>query len=311
MIETSISSRDSLPACLIQENPYRPVSLRSLLVKYAHFFFINGDMLRAAIDSLASIADRLEAGERSPDLLEYLQSRLRHAAGAVRCVGTLCDDLPLPVSKKAMERARVNIERFTQAESMVIGSLAHELDGLAKTIADELDSIEFMAIRPDRRKYFYADVNLFGEAVAEKFPSSTTDIVEAGRCFALWRNTACVFHCMRVLEVGLQCLGAAIGMTDPRPNWEPVIARLDKLLRMTRDHLNRNPSEAVPEVHQNTDYYAGVSSYFNAVKIAWRNRVMHVGLEYTDEHTFLILNATEGFMKHLAGRLCEAQSVAQ
>jgi hypothetical protein len=44
-----------------EEHQYGLVSLRGLLVKYAHFFFINGDMLRAAISSLAHIADRLAA----------------------------------------------------------------------------------------------------------------------------------------------------------------------------------------------------------------------------------------------------------
>jgi hypothetical protein len=167
-----------------------------------------------------------------------------------------------------------------------------------------------MPINPRREDYLFAKADLFGKTVAKRFQSATGDIIEAGRCFALGRNTACVFHCMRVLEVAVQSLGRAIGIPDDRPNWEPVIARLDKLLRMDGDHLKRNPLDRLPEVHENRDYYAGVSSYFNAVKIAWRNRVMHVGSEYSDEHSEDILNATRGFMQHLANRLSDDDQIS-
>jgi hypothetical protein len=195
------------------------------------------------------------------------------------------------------------MERPLTTDPIAISAVMWSLDNLSKTIGRELKCMEFMPVAPDRRDYLFAQADLFGVEVAEKFPPSTVDIVEAGRCFALRRNTACVFHCMRVLEVGIRAVSEMVGIADDRPNWEPVIARLDKLLRMDRDHLKRTSSDYLPEVHDNREFYAGVSAYFNGVKIAWRNRVMHVGVEYTDEHAELILSATRGFMKHLAIRL--------
>lgn len=306
-LEPTGSSQDALPVCLqvVSENPYRLVSLWGLLVRYAHFFFINGDMLRQAVGSLASIADQLDHEGPSDRLARYLEERYAHAKGAVKCLETLCEPLPLPVSKKAIDRMRKQMERPLAFNSIAIGALVHDLDNLSKVIGDELECLEFMPVEPTRRDYLFAEADLFGVEVAEKFPSATIDIVEAARCYALKRNTACVFHCMRILEIGLQTLGEAVGIADPRPNWEPVIAKLDKLLRMDHSHLQRNPCDALPEVHRNRDYYAGVSSYFNAVKISCRNRVMHVGIEYADEDALRILESTCGFMKHLAARLYE------
>ena len=192
-----------------------------------------------------------------------------------------------------------------QINSHAIGAIAHDLDNLSKTIADELEGLEFVPIAPERSNLLHAQADFFGADVLENFPCAGVDIVEAALCFALWRNTACVFHCMRVLEFGIQGLAVAVGIDDPGPNWEPVIARLTKLLRLDRDQINRNPSDRIPEVHDNREYYAGVSAYFNAIKIAWRNRVMHVGAEYSAEHAEQILKATRGFMEHLAVRLCE------
>jgi len=58
---------------------------------------------------------------------------------------------------------------------------------------------------PENRKglYYQDDRPLFGEAVANAIPNSTVEIAEAGRCFALERWTACVFHLMRAVELAL------------------------------------------------------------------------------------------------------------
>jgi len=46
----------------------------------------------------------------------------------------------------------------------------------------------------------------FGEHVVEAFPSAYMDIVEAGRCLALNRNNAAIYHLMQAAEVGLRVL---------------------------------------------------------------------------------------------------------
>ncbi len=54
-----------------------------------------------------------------------------------------------------------------------------------------------------------------------------------------------------------------------------------------------------------TEFLAGALSQFNAVKLAWRNRVMHIGQKYLRQETKDIFDATAAFMRHLAAELRE------
>ena len=59
---------------------------------------------------------------------------------------------------------------------------------------------------PDRQAGYYEQEELFGSEVHTNFESTRDDVKEAGNCYATGRYTACVFHCMRVLEKGLHAL---------------------------------------------------------------------------------------------------------
>jgi hypothetical protein len=59
--------------------------------------------------------------------------------------------------------------------------------------------------------YFLEESILFDDGVADRvienaFPSARMDFVEAGRCLALGRNNASVYHLMCVAEIGLRAL---------------------------------------------------------------------------------------------------------
>ena len=71
----------------------------------------------------------------------------------------------------------------------------------ARTI-DELENQYFLHVTGDRAKY-YKQADPFGSEVGKKFAKSAEDIANAGNCYALGQNTACVFHLMRVME---QCV---------------------------------------------------------------------------------------------------------
>ena len=58
------------------------------------------------------------------------------------------------------------------------------------------------------RSDFYLAHSLFGGKVDSAFPSAHHDIGEAGTCYATDRNTACVMHLMRVLELGLSAFAS-------------------------------------------------------------------------------------------------------
>jgi len=56
----------------------------------------------------------------------------------------------------------------------------------------------------------------FSHEIGQRFPLATVEIVEAGTCYALGRNTASVFHLMRGVEYGLRTLTHAVRVTEPK-----------------------------------------------------------------------------------------------
>jgi hypothetical protein len=167
---------------------------------------------------------------------------------------------------------------------------------LQERIKDELEGCLLFALNRQDAQLFNLTDNPFDKEVNDKFPGADFDICEAGRCFALERYTSCVFHLMRVTELGIKVLGGRLGMTDARPNWEPVIAKIESELR--KEYKER-------EFKGSTDFLAGALSQFNAVKLAWRNRVMHIGEKYLRQEAKDIFDATAAFMRYLSTELKE------
>src|SRR6185369_9757921 len=84
---------------------------------------------------------------------------------------------------------------------------------LQDRIRDELDSVYFLLVPFEKARIYYSP-NPFGEAVSNKFGKAITDIQEASKCLAVGRFTACVFHLMRVMEIGVQHLGRKLKLPN-------------------------------------------------------------------------------------------------
>lgn len=170
--------------------------------------------------------------------------------------------------------------------------IAVELGHLSEIIHSELESHVFFYIEPTKA-HLYSQPELFGLQVAERFPSASDDIEEAGKCLALNRGTACVFHLMRVLEAGLYTLASDLSIEQIEENWQNVIEQIQKAIK------------SLSKTDARKDLYADAATHFMHVKDAWRNRTMHIGRIYTDEKAQQIFDNTKGFMQALATRLSE------
>ena len=88
---------------------------------------------------------------------------------------------------------------------------------------------------PTDKVSLYEGRNLFGDQVAVKFPSASFDIEEAGKCLALDRSTATIFHLVRIIETGLRTLGKSLNdpSLDPirNPTWETILRKCDEELK--------------------------------------------------------------------------------
>lgn len=177
-----------------------------------------------------------------------------------------------------------------------------------KTIGDlskkEIKGKAFFYVPEERMKFFprVGDPHIFGKAVNKAFPSATYDIAESGVCLSLDRGTSCVFHLMRVLEIGLSVLGAKFGVSLAHTNWGPAIEEIESKIRdMHRDAAWKT----LPDCKEQQEFYAQAASHFGVLKDAWRNYTMHARGVYTEEGAERIFENVKGFMQKLAERLHE------
>lgn len=172
-------------------------------------------------------------------------------------------------------------------EGATYGELEKQIEFLHRCLVDHFE--ERMVLLVDERKtHAYKNAgSLFGFEVWDTFPTSDRDIEESGKCLALNRNTACVFHLMRAMEAALRALADKISATVQDSNgqflaWGVIVANIkDKLPNLSREWT---------EAH---NLLWGVGK-------AWRNTTMHPAETYTDEEAETLFNAVRGFMRHLA-----------
>ena len=153
----------------------------------------------------------------------------------------------------------------------------------------------------ENSKFYDETVPMFGDAVIRAFPSTAADIDEAGKCLALGRVTATLFHLMRTIEIGLRCLAMPMGIVGPKPDWGQIIRAVDDYVKLPRAQQTL-PLDAA--------FIGGVSAQMHAVKLAWRNQVMHVDMTFSLENARNILNATKALMQHLATQLSEPSAAS-
>ena len=149
------------------------------------------------------------------------------------------------------------------------------------------------------------------------FPQTRNDADEALDCFALGKDTAAVFHLMRVAEWGLRAfcihLGfrrikskiKATGKVEFTPidytTWEGMLGQLrgkvnKKLARLRRGSAKQKLQET----------YLPMIEEIEAFKDAWRNHVMHNRKAYISGDVLAITSHVMRLMGALASKgICE------
>ncbi len=170
---------------------------------------------------------------------------------------------------------------------------------LQRSIERELRANIFLHVDGKRREYLEGK-DLFGENVSAAFPSASYDIEEAGKCFALCRYTACVFHLMRVLEIGLDALKKITGLTAFSPTWKVALDQIAKSV------TNKPEKDKTAEERSRDRFILDAVHYLQTVKDATRNPVVHTPARtYTEETALEVYVAMRAFVRHLSSRLSE------
>lgn len=204
----------------------------------------------------------------------------------------LCENLGLDSTLAQIKRLKAVFLDTENQHQVNIATLSRDIIEVQVRLADELEARMLFLLNPEEARYFID--SQFAPQVTKRFPDAVFDMNEAGKCYATERPTACVFHLMRVTEFGLHAIGRLLGITDQRPNWEPIIAKIDAELKAPYEKRQFKGS---------TDLLANISTHLHAVKVAWRNRAMHVETKHTTEEAREIYGATRGLMRYLAENL--------
>ncbi len=134
--------------------------------------------------------------------------------------------------------------------------------------------------------------------VLDRFNSTRFDVEECGKCLALRRYTASVFHSMRILEIALNVLAGTLQVPCDYTNWHNVIERIASKVKGIDSSWGTDYKEQ-------QQFYSEAAVHFMFVKDAWRNHVMHVRHTYDEERATAICGHVQAFMRHLATKLRE------
>lgn len=141
----------------------------------------------------------------------------------------------------------------------------------------------------------------WGGAVKE-FSDSLSDMEAASKSLACDLGTACAFHCMRVVEIGLRALVKKVGTQQPtvgNPNWNHWLQPIESQLSPNNKHLR------TAEWNANPQFYADTTTRLLGVRDAWRNPTMHVERAYQPDEAQEVLISSQMFMKRLSEKVSQ------
>jgi hypothetical protein len=182
-----------------------------------------------------------------------------------------------------------------------IGSLLPIIEELHGRLADTLREKTVLSMG-EKEAALYRDPWAGWVPILEQFPNAMSDVEEASKCLAFDRHTACVFHLMRVVEVGIRSVARCLNIPDPV---KPAERNWGIILKTIKEEMERR-STASPIGWPNladAAFFDQCYSSLDAVKNAWRNPTIHIENKYTGEEAEDILGAVRGFMRRLVSRM--------
>jgi hypothetical protein len=262
--------------------PYRLVSLFEMLEFHATIF-------AHLIRSVAELGERqrtyleVYAGQ-DPPLDEAIKGDLSYRLRRLR---EICVSLELDSGADKAQSILFGLLREFKASEMTSA-----LSDLQERIEDQLKSRRFLFV-PISRAEYYEDRSLLGQGVNDKFSECIYDADEAGKCFALGRWTAAVFHLMRVTEQGIRHWAKKLktNINTNRP-WGNILQDIEPAIRALPTKTSKQ---------QDFKYSCEqLKASLHAVKDAWRNPTMHPKATYTEEEAKEIFDNVKSFMRRLA-----------
>jgi hypothetical protein len=224
---------------------------------------------------------------------------LKSAVSDMLEIGRDCD---LDVVAHWAKEAKEELERFSlKPNDTHVEFQAGPLIRLSGSIGRLQDAIigqsqsRFMLLLDARAKERWEPSRpTFGDDFKNRFQTLQYDLGEAGKCLALGRGTATIFHLMRIMEGGLRAIRSCLGAPSLADrNWGAILKQIkDAITARGSGWSEREPFQ---------EMYASL----DAVKDAWRNPTMHIENKYTEEEAEHVFAMVRGFMQKIAAKFDE------
>lgn len=181
--------------------------------------------------------------------------------------------------------------------------LARDYRRVRDGLLHELVEHKFLHISTEEADFYTHPEKRFPETLIS-FPSATRDIEEACKCYGLERYTACVFHSMAILQVGVFTLAGDVGITLKFPielaGWGDILRAIQEKIK---PYANLPRGDCLRDKYDNL--YSDCAAQFGFFKDAWRNHVDHNREVYDPDSAHSILMHVRYFMEKLSTRLHE------
>jgi hypothetical protein len=259
-----------------------------MIIKFAREFILLGQEI-AEVSVLFQLADSAPHDDPDKPLTDIEKKDI---ASAFEKIAGLCVALELPTSKHLFGKAILYGLPETGREFNIYVSALHA----------EIKEKVFAFIPDHKKKYFWPK-KFLSEPLATAFPSARNELREAGKCFAVDRNTAAVFHCMRAIEIGLRAMATDLQITFDVPldlvDWEGIIRKIESKIAGMKDRAKSG------EKDEDQHFYSNAAMQFRYFKDGFRVRVAHTRATYDESQALGVIEHAVTFFEVLSSRLKE------
>lgn len=209
-----------------------------------------------------------------------------------------CGELLLERAEARLGRIMLMLNRhYSRVE------LVQELEILLQAIEDDIRLEYFFHYRRDRGVLLLTWRGHWGTTTTA-FPSAVNEIEEGIDCYGLEHNAACVFHMMRVAELGMRALARERGVSFPNhplewAEWENVIDQIDFKAKTATAGMPRGPQRDAARA-----FYTAAVAQLRAFKET-RNRIMHMRGSFDELDAQRAINQVRDFMNGLSAKIGE------
>jgi HEPN domain-containing protein len=259
------------------DNPFRLVELLEVLRKYAGVC----TALMSTIGELRTYVVHLGLGEIEWN--DQIVSRLRGDLEVFEIGKKKFEELKWEHSvhgcSNCIDLVQLLIKNGPEKNAMI--QFCSVLDAFAQTFMIDCNKELFFRVKCEQVSFY--EKNQFSIEVSEKFRSSIGDMLEAGKCFALTRYTACAFHLMRIAEKGLKSLTHHYNLPVNARNWGEHINAIKRHLASV---TNKEEKEQLQRVIERID----------SLRIVERNPTLHVEKDYSEDQAEFLFDGVKNLM---------------